>query len=192
MYTDRNILAASKQNSNRSRFGWVRVDFLVGPLMLAAAEVGNTKRFISTLEYIRNINFEDDRKETALHKAACKGYDSIIQNLLTKGASIEAMNEDNHTPLHHAARNGHTSTVELLLMKGASIGTIDKDAETPLHFAARNGHTNTVELLLGKGASIEAMNKHNKTPLQLYNLPHGMVILVLWSYSLTTALQWIL
>ena len=54
--------------------------------MLAAAEAGDTKRFISTLEYIRNINFKDDHgKETALHKAADRGHEDIVQLRLGKG-----------------------------------------------------------------------------------------------------------
>ena len=127
------------------------MDSLVGPLMLAAAEAGNIKRLISTLGYIQNIDFEDDRKETALHKAAYRGYNDIIRILLYKGASIDAMNEDNRTPLHHAVQNSHTSTMELLLTKGASIEATDKNSETPLHFAVRNSHPETVQLLLSKG-----------------------------------------
>ena len=152
---DRSILAGNKSGGNRSKFSWVRpqIDFLVGPFMLAAAEAGNIQRLNSTLEFIRNINFKGDRKETALHRAAYRGNNDAVDLLLTKGASIAVMDEDNHTPLHHAALNGNTSTVELLLTKGASIEATTKDAETPLHFAARIGHTDTVELLLGKGAS---------------------------------------
>ena len=60
--------------------------------MLAAASTGNIKRFTSTLEYVRNINFEGDRKETALHKAAGNGHQDIVELLLSKGASIEAIN----------------------------------------------------------------------------------------------------
>ena len=85
------------------------MDFLVGPLVLAAAKAGNIKRLISTLDYIRNIDFEDDWRESALHKAAYGGYNEAVLLLLTKGASIEAMNKENHIPLHHAVRNGHTS-----------------------------------------------------------------------------------
>ena len=72
IYTDIKI----KSNRNRARFGWVRplMDSLVGPLMLAAAEAGNIRRLISTLGYIQNIDFEDDQKETALHKAAYSGH----------------------------------------------------------------------------------------------------------------------
>ena len=161
------ISTERRQNRNRSRFGWARppIDFLVGPQMLAAARAGNTKRLISALGHIHNVNFEDDLKETSLHKAAVGGHDDIVRLLLKKGASIEAINKNSYTPLHLAALNGHTSTVELLLTRGASIEATTKSNSTPLHRAAWNGHTNTVELLLTKGASIEAMNIGNNTPL---------------------------
>ena len=153
----------------RSMFGWVRppIDFLVAPLMLAAAEAGNTKRLISTLEYVQNINFADDLKETVLHKAVGKGHQDMVQLLLQKGASAEAMNSFNDTPLDVAARNGYTNIMELLLMNGASGKSMDEDNSALLHRAASSGHTSTVELLLSKGASIEAMNKYNMTPLHL-------------------------
>ena len=153
-------------NQNRLRFPRVLppVDFLVGPLMLGAAKAGDIKRLKSTLGYVRNINFVDDTRATALHHAASGGYNDIVQLLLSKGASIEATNKDNNTPLHLAARYGHTSTVELLLSKGASIEAMNHDNYTPLHHAARHGHTSTVELLLSKGASIEVTDKDN-TPL---------------------------
>ena len=63
----------------------------------------------------------------------------IVLLLLTKGASIEAIDNSNHTPLHHAVRNCQTNTVRLLLTKGASIEAAGNDSETPLHFAAQNG-----------------------------------------------------
>ena len=157
---------------NRTRFAWVRplMDFWVGPLMFGAAEAGNTKRLISTLEYVGNINLLDDTGSTALHKAACGGYNDIVQLLLMKGASIQAMNHLNDTSLHLAARNGHHSTVELLLAKGASVEAVNNDNNTPLHLAARYGNAITVELLLSKGASVEAVNKDNDTPLHLARL----------------------
>ena len=158
---------STKNQGTRSRFGWARppIDFLVGPLMLAAAETGNTKRLASTLEYVRNIDFADDQKRTALHKAAAKGHKDMVQLLLLKGASIEALGEYDRTPLDYAAWRGHTSTVELLLSKGASIEATSKTKRSPLHYAAWSGHTSIVELLLLKGASIEAMDRDNRTPL---------------------------
>ena len=158
---------STEPNQNRLRFSWARppVDFLVGPLMLDAALVGDTKRLKSALGFVRNINFLDDTGATALHHAASGGYNDIVQLLLTKGASIEVADKDNSTPLHRAALHGHTSTVKLLLSKGASIEVTDVDNNTLLHRAALDGHTSIVELLLSKGASIEATNKYLNTPL---------------------------
>ena len=151
----------------RSRTAWVRprIDFLVGPLMLSAAEAGNTQRLASILGYVRNINYVGIQGDTALHNAAGQGHNDIVQLLLSRGASIEAMSSRNCTPLHHAAWFGHTSTVELLLLKGASIEAMLKNNSTPLHLAAENGHTRIVQLLLSRGASIEAMGPENWTPL---------------------------
>ena len=162
--TDQSQLLEGESNQNWLRFR-PPVDFLVGPLMLDAAEAGNIKRLQSTLGYVRNINFLDDTGSTALHKAASGGYNDIVQLLLIKGASIEAVDKYYNTPLHRAAMFGHTSTVGLLLSKGASIEPTDKDNDTPSHIAALYGHTSTVELLLSKGASIEATDYYNDTPL---------------------------
>ena len=158
---------STKNLSSRSKFGWVRppIDSLVGPLMLPAAETGNTKRLISILKYVRDINFADDNKATALHRAAANGHKDTVQLLLSKGALIEAMNSSNDPPLHLAARNGYTNIMELLLMNGASGEAMDKDYSPLLHCAASSGHTSTVELLLSKGAPIEARNSSHETAL---------------------------
>ena len=162
----------TESNQNRLRFPQVllSVDFLVGPLMLNAVKARNIVRLIYTLEYVRDINFMDNTGATALHHAASRGYNSIAQVLLTKGASIEATDKKNDTPLHIAAWKGHTSTVELLLSKGAPIEAVNNDNYTPLHRAVWYGHTSTVELLLSKGAkgaSIEMINQDNNTRLYL-------------------------
>ena len=123
------------------------MDFLVGPLMLDAAKAGNIKRLKSTLRYVRDINFMDGIGATALHKTASGGYNDIVQLLLPKGASIEAMSKANNTPLHHAAWNDHTSTMKLLLSKGASIEATNKDNYTPLQLARVYSNPSVVELL---------------------------------------------
>ena len=188
LYTD--ILIQNKPIWKQSRFDQDerQKDFLVGPLMLAATEAGDAERLIATLEYIQDINFKDDLKETTLHKAASRGQKDMVRLLLRKGASIEATNKYKNTPLHCAAQNGHTNTVELLLEKGARIHAmgeynkaVEQDikqgrlwiegssefTETPLHLAVRNGHMSTVELLLEKGASVQASAMHYNTPLHL-------------------------
>ena len=176
---------------SRSRLGWIRpqIDFIAGPLMLSAAEAGDTQRLISTFRYVRNINFANDQKVTALHLAAAGGHEDAVQLLLSKGASTETMNSSNDTPLHLAARNGYTNIMELLLMNGASSEGMDEDYSSLLHYAASSGHTSTVELLLFKGASIEAMNRYNNTPLHCaaLNGHNGTVELLLLKGASTEA-----
>ena len=140
---------STKSNQNRLSFAWARppVDFLVGPLMVDAAKAGDIKRLKSTLRFVRNINFMDDTRATALHFAASRGYNDIAQLLLSKGASIEVVDNYNDTPLHHAVWYGHTSTVELLLSKGASIEAVNKYNYTPLHLAEMEGHIRIETLL---------------------------------------------
>ena len=107
--SDAETLPVSTENKPkaRSRLGRVvpPIDFLVGPLMLAAAEAGNSKRSLSTLEYVRNTDFADDKNWTALHKAVAYGHSDIVQILLSNGASAEAMDSSKSTPLHLAAWN---------------------------------------------------------------------------------------
>ena len=159
---------------SRSRFSWARppIDFLVGPRMLDAAFAGDAQLLISTLRYVRNINFTDDLGMTALHRAAGRGHRDLVELLLSKGASVDATDDFNDAPLHDAVVGGHPSIVELLLTEGASIEAKGQFKETPLHKAAAKGHTNIVELLLTKGASIEARCSRNYTPLR-FATSHG-------------------
>ena len=54
----------------------------------------------------------------------------LVELLLSKGASINAMDDYFFTPLHYAAECGHTGIAELLLERGASIEAINKDGYT--------------------------------------------------------------
>ena len=58
-------------------------------------------------------------KETPLHIAASRGFDSVIQYLIEQGAHLEPKNANGHTPLALATRARATSTVDLLSALGA-------------------------------------------------------------------------
>jgi hypothetical protein len=57
--------------------------------------------------------------------AAKKGRTAQVEQLLEKGAAIEAADREGRTALMLAAQYGHTATVRLLLDKGAKPGTRD-------------------------------------------------------------------
>jgi len=93
-----------------------------------------------------------------LIQAAKNGDTAAVQQLLNKGANIEATNQYSETPLHLAVEHGHSDVVKLLLEKGANIETRDDKLSnsTPLLEAVDRGNTDIVKLLLDKRANIEA------------------------------------
>ena len=61
-----------------------------------------------------DVNAVNDRHETALHGAVCRGADSVIQYLVDKGAKLDIKDAEEKTPLD-VALNG--------IFRGDSIGT---------------------------------------------------------------------
>jgi hypothetical protein len=102
-----------------------------------------------------------------LLQAAFKGDTAAVQQLLDKGANIEAHTEYGDTALIYAATNGYTEVVTLLLAKGANIEAKDNDGDTALINAAIKGETEVVKLLLAKGANIDAKDNKGETALTM-------------------------
>jgi ankyrin repeat protein len=139
----------------------------------------------------------DEPGKTALHLAATNGKADVVQMLIEKGASVNAVTTYNETPLHLASQFGHLEPVEsvikeavsvnavttdnkttlhltrnlktmaLLIEKGASVNAVTTNNKTPLHLASRYGYLETVALLIEKGASVNAVSTDNETPLHL-------------------------
>ncbi|EAY08855.1 ankyrin repeat protein, putative [Trichomonas vaginalis G3] len=89
---------------------------------------------------------------------------SLLEYLISKGADINAKDEDGCTPLHYAAGNNNKETAEILISNGADINAKNKDGSTPLHWAAIDGSKETTEILISNGADINAKDKDGCTP----------------------------
>ena len=74
-----------------------------------------------------DVNVANAEGNTALHAAAGRGYDSVVEYLVAQGARVDVRNADGRTPLALAQRGRvrgrnsrpHQSTVELLRRLGA-------------------------------------------------------------------------
>ncbi|KAF3019733.1 hypothetical protein E8E14_009489 [Neopestalotiopsis sp. 37M] len=105
--------------------------------------------------------------------AAEHGYDSLVKQMLEKGAGIDIYYPEEYnkkkkhmTPLLLAAMNGHETVVEILLKRGANMSrSYYGRSGTPLAWAARNGHSSVVQLLVKKGSDIEDDALEKRTPL---------------------------
>jgi glutaminase len=89
---------------------------------------------------------------TASIWAASQGDLGALQQLLARGARVDAPDYDGRTPLHLAAAEGHRHIVEFLLGHGADPNPRDRWRRTPLDDAARGGHVELARLLEARGA----------------------------------------
>ena len=100
--------------------------------------------------------------------AAGKGYKAVVQQLLNKGAAVEAKDCYGRAPLSWAAEKGYEAVIQQLLDKGAVVDTRDySDLRTPLLWAAEKGYEAVVRQLLDKGVAVEARDLDGRTPLSL-------------------------
>lgn len=102
---------------------------------------------------------------TALHPAAFAGHTKAVAMLLTRGATVDAVDLGDMTPLHLAALEGHLDTVKLLLSKGASPSAGNDRAMTPLHLSARDDHREVALLLIDAGSDVNALALRRWAPI---------------------------
>jgi ankyrin repeat protein len=66
------------------------------------------------------LNGKDRGDITALHRAAQRGHETIVQLLLANGADVTAKDLSGRTALSVAAEEGHKTILQLLESAGAS------------------------------------------------------------------------
>jgi ankyrin repeat protein len=99
----------------------------------------------------------------AVHEAAKKGYDEVVDLLLGTGLSSDYRDPDNMTPLHRAAARGHEGVAEVLLKFHADINAKGVNDASPLHQAAMQGRAEMVQFLLNKKANPAAKDGQGRT-----------------------------
>jgi hypothetical protein len=90
------------------------------------------------LDYGADVDMvDDDRRNTALHGAACCGNIEVVKLLLDRGANVNIKNRDNMTPLVLAWASDHSEITELLIESGAEVDTqLNPDTDRPLFVMA--------------------------------------------------------
>lgn len=98
-----------------------------------------------------------------LYKAALDGDHATCEELIRKGARIDAHDKNGCTPLYMASMYGHHEIVSLLLTAQAPPDRANKLGWTPLITAANNGRDKCVKLLLAAGADPQKRNSDGKS-----------------------------
>jgi len=87
--------------------------------------------------------------------AAIGGCKEIVELLISRGAGVNAVDDEGKTSLHWACVKGHRDVVEFLIAQGAQIEIKSKKfGYTPLHMAAISSQIDIAQLLLEHGAVI--------------------------------------
>jgi serine/threonine-protein phosphatase 6 regulatory ankyrin repeat subunit A len=114
-----------------------------------------------------NVNLAG-KNGTALSAAISSRDMTTIGFLLSKGADINAADQQGNTALHQAATNMNAeATIKMLITNGASPNVKNLEGNTPLHLATRSRNIEAVNALLANGARVNERNFAGQTPLQL-------------------------
>ncbi|MDR3707957.1 MAG: ankyrin repeat domain-containing protein [Capsulimonadaceae bacterium] len=104
---------------------------------------------------------------TPLHLAAFFGRDSVAMDLISFGADVDAVSQNElcNQPLHAAiAGAAGDDVIAALIGRGADVASGDPP---PLHIAAANGRGTIVRLLLAKGVDPGARSHDGRTAADL-------------------------
>ena len=111
------------------------------------------------------VNTRGLQGDTALHWAAFHGRQTLVEQLIARGADINTAVNNGNTPLHQAAYRGHNGVVELLIVNGADVNSRTRSGITPLDWAKRNGHRAVVQTLLAHGGRYGTASGFDSNPV---------------------------
>lgn len=104
--------------------------------IIRAAKSGAVARVQELLEQDAALIFARDTDgSTPLHCATWKGQLAVVELLLSRGAEVNAHNQNDHwgtTPLHAAAHANQRAIAELLIAHGADVHATNLNGRTPL------------------------------------------------------------
>ena len=89
--------------------------------------------------------------------------------LLSSGADVKAVDEDNWTALLWAAWTGMPTVVEELVKAGSDVNVLDNKKQSALMVAAQRGNDKVVEILINAGADRNLKNEDGKGAEDLAN-----------------------
>jgi ankyrin repeat protein len=132
-----------------------------------AAQRGDVEAVRQLLRSGADVNAAQGDGMSALHWAASRDREDILEVLLYAGANTEASTRlGGYTALHLAARAGHGGAIGRLVDGGADVESVTTTGVTAMHFAAQSGDVGALEALTSRGATVDARTRaDDQTPL---------------------------
>ena len=94
-----------------------------------------------------NLPSANAMKVAPLHSAVARKSRPIVELLLSRGADVNAKQQQGYTALHGAASAGDHELVELLVRAGADKSATSDDGKTPADLARERGYEPVLALL---------------------------------------------
>lgn len=113
----------------------------------------------------RDVNYQNQFGQTALHQAAFLGKMDKVVTLLTNGADINLRDGDGKTALFWALQAKRKNVTQLLIERNADVNISDYQGLFPLHLAAWHNWYAVCELCIKKCTNVNSMNVYGETPL---------------------------
>lgn len=123
----------------------------------AAVQLDDNAALVAALQAGGDVDERDGTRATPLIRAAWKGNPSIVQLLITHGASVNATDSAGQTALHLAVTFKHPSIVDALLSAGADPNIrAHRWDDSPFFRAILHGYTALALALERHGATLTA------------------------------------
>jgi ankyrin repeat protein len=113
--------------------------------LLNASQNGNLTEIKNVLTQGAEINFRNNKGDTALYLAAHYNHPEIVQQLIDSGADINLTNNEGETPLFVASGKGHIEVIRSLLAARADLNITQNEGATALWWAL-SGDRNDIPL----------------------------------------------
>ena len=136
--------------------------------LIAAAQDGHTDICGLLLAHGSDANEVQLKiRWTALHVAASRGHEAVVEALLSWGAIVDRQNHGGVTPLYSACQEGHLACLLALLNAGASVSVPTNGGNLPIHVAAEHNRVEIVRTLLDYACSPDMVSccEHTSTTI---------------------------
>ncbi len=133
-----------------------------------SAYQGELAKVRSFVEQGTDVDARDSDGATALHYAALRGNQDVVEFLVGRGADVNAKDKVyGFIPLHYVdgIHADGIHVVELFIAKGANVNAKDRWGWTPLDSAAESGRLAVAKLLIKAGANVNSRYAWGQTPL---------------------------
>ena len=141
------------------------IQFSFDQTLQNASRLGNDEAVQFLLDFIDNINYQNEEGSTALILASKGGHEQVVQTLVSAGANPNIQDNTGYTALMIACDTNSYSIVNYLLQTRANPDIQNNNGDTAIIIACRNNHSDIVKLLLQFNADPLITTRNDDTAL---------------------------